>query len=151
MATDNNAESTTVSNEKVENVNATSVTVTQSAVRQITAERVALSNASAKKIDARSAQLEQASVFRLNAENAVFNRSAATFVDANEARLVNVNAVLVRGKTNAVEGDLKTVLHIGEASGNVHAIFDNESAVRFGAALGAALVILGVLARKLFR
>ena len=151
MATDKNAESRTISGEKVDSVNATSVTITQSAVQQITAERVALSQASAKKIEARSAQIEQGSVFKLKAENAVLNRSAATFVDANEARLVNVNAILVRGTTNAVEGDLKTVLHVGEATGNVHAIFDKESAVRFGAALGAALVVLSVLARKLFR
>lgn len=151
MATDNNAESATISGDRADHVQATSVTVTQSAVNQITAERVTLTQGSAKKIDTRSAQLDQASVFRLKAENAVLNRSAATFVDANEARLVNVNTVVIRGNANAVEGDLKAVLHIGDASGNVHTIFDKESAARFGAACGAVLVVLGVLARKLFK
>jgi len=152
MSTDtNDEESKSVTNETFESVNATTVTMSQAAARQITAERLSMTQASAKKIDARSAQLDHSSVFRLKAENAVLNRSAATFVDANEARLVNVNAFIVRGNTNAVEGDLKAVLHIGDASGNVHTILDKNSAMSLGAGFGAATVVLGFLARKLFR
>ena len=152
MSTENNeAASKSATNGSFDNINATSVTMSQAAARQITTERLSMTQASAKKIDARSAQLDHSSVFRLKAENAVLNRSAATFVDANEARLVNVNAFVVRGNTNAVEGDLKTVLHIGEASGNVHAILDKNSAMWLGAGFGAALVALSFLARKLFR
>src|SRR6478735_8585025 len=137
MSTENNeAESKSATNGSFDSINATSVTMSQAA---------------AKKIDARSAQLDHSSVFRLKAENAVLNRSAATFVDAKEARLVNVNAFVVRGNTNAVEGDLKTVLHIGEASGNVHAILDKNGAMWLGAGFGAATIVLGFLARKLFR
>ena len=150
---DNNheAESKSASHGSFDSINATSVTMSQAAARQITTERISMTQASAKKIDARSAQLDHSSVFRLKAENAVLNRSPATFVDANEARLVNVNAFVVRGNTNAVEGDLKTVLHIGDASGNVHAILDKNSAMWLGAAFGAAIVVLGFLARKFVR
>ena len=150
-AKNHEAQSKDATNGSFDSINATSVTMSQAAARQITTERLSMTHASAKKIDARSAQLDHSSVFRLKAENAVLNRSAATFVDANEARLVNVNAVVIRGNTNAVEGDLKTVLHIGAASGNVHAILDTNSAISLGAAFGAAIVVFGFLARKLVR
>jgi len=144
-------DSQTVSNAKVEAINATSVDVRQSAVDQITTERATIHQSSVKQLDTRSAQFEQASVFRMKAENAVLTQSAATFVDADEARLVKCNAIVVRGQTNAVEGDLKTVIHIGPATGNVHAIFDRDGALRFGVGLGAALVALGTLVRKIVR
>lgn len=140
-----------VSNTKVGTVNATSVTIKQSSVDQITTERATVGQTSIKQLDTRSGQFDQSSVFRMKAENVVLNQSAASFVDADEIRLVKCNAIVVRGDTNAVEGDLKTIIHIGEATGNVHTIFDREGALRFGMGLGAALVALGALVRKLVR
>jgi len=141
----------TVSNAKVGEINATSVDMRQSAADQVTSERATIHQSSVKQLETRSAQFDQSSVFRMKAENVVLTQSAATFVDADEARLVKCNAIVVRGGTNAVEGDLKTVIHIGEATGNVHTIFDRDGALRFGLGLGAALVALGTLVRKIVR
>ena len=118
---------------------------------QITVERASIAQSSVKQLDTRSAQFEQSSVFRMKAENVVLTQSAASFVNAGEARLVKCNALVVRGDTNAIEGDLKTVLHIGAASGNVHTIFDRDGALRFGVGLGASLVALGALVRRFVR
>jgi hypothetical protein len=148
---DQTDETQTISNAKVGDVNATSVTIRQASVDQITTERASINQSSVKQLDARSAQFEQSSVFRMKAENVVLTQSAASFVDADEARLVKCNALVVRGDTNAVEGDLKTVIHIGAASGNVHTIFDRDGALRFGLGLGASLVALGALVRKVVR
>lgn len=145
------AETEDVSHGKVGTVNATSVTIKQSTVDQITTERATVGQTSIKQLDTRSGQFDHSSVFRMKAENVVLNQSAASFVDADEVRLVKCNAIVVRGATNAVEGDLKTVIHIGEATGNVHTIFDREGALRFGMGLGAALVALGALVRKIVR
>jgi hypothetical protein len=145
------ADAQTISNAKVGAVNATSVTVRQSSVDQITTERASVAQSSVKQLDTRSAQFEQSSIFRMKAENAVLTQSAASFVDAGEARLVKCNALVVRGTTNAVEGDLKTLIHIGAATGNVHTIFDRDGALRFGVGLGASLVALGALVRRLIR
>jgi hypothetical protein len=144
-------DSRTVSNAKVGEITATSVDIRQSSADHITTERATIHQSSVKQLDARSAQLDQSSVFRMKAENVVLTQSAATFVGADEARLVNCNAIVVRGGTNAVEGDLKTVIHIGEATGNVHTIFDRDGALRFGLGFGAALVALGTLVRKIVR
>lgn len=140
-----------LSNAKVGAVNATSVSIKQSSVDQVTAERATVGQSSIKQLETRSGQFEYSSVFRMKSENAVLTQSAASFIDADEVRMVKCNAIVVRGETNAIEGDLKTVIHIGPATGNVHTIFDREGALRFGMGLGAALVAFGALVRKIAR
>lgn len=151
MSTEESATNRTLEQDRVEAVNATSVEARQSSLGDVTAERASITQSSVKSLEAQSAQFEQSSVFRMHAEHAVINQSAATFVTAGDIRMVKSNALVVRGTTNAVEGDLKTVFFVGEATGNVHTIFDRESALRFGAGLGAVLVVLGTLVRKIFR
>lgn len=140
-----------LSHVKIDDVNGTEVDIRQSSVGSVTTERASVTQASVKQLDTRSAQIEQSSVFKLNAEHAVINQGAATFVTANDIRLVKSNALVVRGKSTVIEGDLKTVIFAGDATGNVHMIFDRDSALRFGAGLGAALVGLTLIVRKLFR
>lgn len=151
MATEEPTEKQSISNASAGDVSGTEVEIRQSSVGSVTAERATITQSSIKQLDTKSAQLEQASAFRLNAEHVVINQAAATFVTANDVRLVKSTALIVRGGTTTVEGDLKTVFFNGDATGNVHMIFDRDSALRFGAGLGAALVALGVIVRKLFR
>lgn len=151
MSTEESSEKQSVSHASVGDVSGTEIEIRQSSVGSVTAERASVTQSSIKQLDAKSAQLEQASAFRINAEHAVINQAAATFVTANDVRMVRSNAIAVRGATNAVEGDLKTVFFNGTATGNVHMIFDRDSALRFGAGLGAALVGLGMIVRKLVR
>jgi len=130
-------------------IEADTVTMDQSSADTVTAQRATVKQSSLKKLDARSAHLDQSSVISLDAENAVFTQSAATLVTAKDVRLVRSNSVVVKGTVNSVEGDLKTVVHIGDATGNVHMIFDRDGALRFGIGVGAALVVLSWLFRKL--
>jgi hypothetical protein len=151
MSNEEPTEKQSVSHAKVDDVNGTDVDIRQSSVGSVTAERATLTQSSVKQLETKSAQLEQASAFRVNAEHVVINQAAATFVTANDIRLVKSNALVVRGATNTVEGDLKAVFFNGDATGNVHMIFNRDSALRFGAGFGAALVGLSVIVRKLFR
>ena len=128
---------------------AESATIDRANVESVTAQRATVKQSSVRNLEARSAHLDQSSVVNLRAENAVFTQSAATIVRADEVRLVRSNSIVVQGAVNSVEGDLKTVFHFGEATGNVHTIFDRDGALRFGIGLGAALVALGWLVRKL--
>jgi len=141
----------TVSGGRVESVQAESVRLEKSSAESIRSERTTIEQSSVKELETGSAQFDRSSVFRMRADNAVISHSAATFVRADEARLVKCNAIFVNGAETTVEGDLKTVLHLGNATGNVHMIFDRDGALRFGLGLGTALVGLGVLARKLFK
>jgi hypothetical protein len=132
-----------------EHTTAESVTIDKSNVDTVTAQRATIKQSSVRHLDARSAHFDQSSVVNMKAENAVFTQSAATIVKANEVRLVRSNSIVVSGTVNSVEGDLKTVFHFGDATGNVHTIFDRDGALRFGVGLGAAFVALGWLVRKL--
>lgn len=140
-----------ISGQKTDEVHAHAVSIRQSSVGSVTTEQATIEQSSVRQLETSSGQFDQSSVFRMKAENAVLSHSAASFVDAQDVRLVKSNALVVRGASNAIEGDLKTVLHIGSATGNVHMIFDRESALGFGFGLGAALVGLGVVVRKLFK
>lgn len=151
MASEETPTKQSVSHVKIDDVNGTEIEIRQSSVGSVTTERATITQSSVKQLDSRSAQIDQASVFRLNADTAVINQGAATFVTANDIRLVKSNALIVRGKSTVVEGDLKTVFFAGEATGNVHMIFDRESALRFGAGLGAVLGGLTLIVRRLFR
>lgn len=137
--------------EKLGSIQAGQISLNRSTADSITSERASFDHSSVKQLETSSAQLDKSSVFQMKAENAVISHSAATFVRANDARLVNSSAIYVNSPNMNVEGDLKTILHIGNATGNVHMIFDKDGALRFGVGLGAALVGLGVLARRLFR
>ena len=137
--------------ERIASVQAEAVSLSKSSADTITSERASFEDSSVRELETGSAQLDRSSVFRMNAENAVISHSSATFVRANELRLAHSNAIYVNGADTTVEGDLKTILHVGNATGNVHMIFDKDGALRFGMGVGAAIVALGVLARRLFR
>ena len=145
------SEHQSISGERMNSVHASSVNLTRSAADSVTSERASFEQSSVKQLETSSAQFDRSSVFRMTADNAVISHSAATFVRADDARLVNCNSIYVSSPEATIEGDLKTVLYNGNATGNVHMIFDKESALRFGVGLGASLVSLGVLARRLFR
>lgn len=151
MTSEETSTKQSVKHASIGDVSGTEIEIRQSSVGSVTSERASITQSSVKQLDTRSAQIDQSSVLKLNADHAVINQGAATFVTAGDIRLVKSNALVVRGKTNVVEGDLKTVIFAGEATGNVHMIFDRESALRFGAGLGAALVALIVIVRKIFR
>jgi hypothetical protein len=144
-------EKRTFSGERAGTIQAGAAHLDKSSAESITSERATIEQSSVKALETSSAQLDRSSVFKMRADNAVISHSAATFVRADDARLVNCNAIFVKGAETTVEGDLKTILHLGNATGNVHMIFDRDGALRFGLGLGASLIALGALARRLFR
>lgn len=130
-------------------VTATTVTLDRSGAEKITADRVSLERSGAKAITAKSVQLDRSGVLSLTSDNSVLHRSSATAVNAREARIVRSNVAILRADSVRVEGELRTLVHIGQACDNVKPVFDAQGALRFGAALGAMLVVGGRLLRLL--
>jgi hypothetical protein len=128
-------------------VNATTVTMDRSGAEQITSERVSLERSGAKSITTKSAQLERSGVLNLTSDNTVLHNSTATVVTTREARIVKSNILFFRADNAKVEGELKTLVHVGQACDNVKPVFDTQGALRFGAALGAMLLLGGRLLR----
>lgn len=131
-------------------ITATTVTLDRSGAEQITAERVTLERSGAKSITTKSSQLEQSGVLDLDAESVVLHKSNATNVRTKEARVVRSNILLFRSEHTTVEGKLRPLVHIGNACDNAKPIFNGSSAIRFGATLGAVLLIGGRIMRALF-
>jgi hypothetical protein len=121
----------------------------RSGAEQITADRVSLEQSGAKTIEAKSAQLERSGVLNLSSEHAVLHDSSAISVSAREARIVKSKILFFRSDTTQVEGELKPLIHIGQACDNVKPVFDGQGAIRFGTALGLVLLIGGRILRRL--
>jgi hypothetical protein len=131
---------------------ATTVTLDRSGAERITAERVALDQSGARTIEARSAQLDRSGAVLLTAERAALNGSSAVVLRAGEVRVVRSKAVVLWAGKTTVEGEVRTLVHVGEACAGVRPVFDGRGALRFGAALGGVLLVGGkVLGRVLGR
>jgi hypothetical protein len=129
-------------------ITATTVSMDRSGAEQITADRVTLQQSGAKSIQTKSAQLERSGVLSLASDHTVLHNSSAIAVKANEARIVKGRILFFRSDTTQVEGELKSLIHIGQACDGVKPMFDGQSALRFGAALGFVLLVFGRLMRK---
>lgn len=131
-------------------IQATTVTLDRSGAEKIEAERVTLDRSGARDIQARSAQLDRSGVALLKSERTVLQQSSAVAVMTSEARLVRTKAVAVVSGNTAVEGNLRTLVHVGPVSGGtVRTLVDPAGAIGFGAALGLVLLLFGRLFRRL--
>jgi hypothetical protein len=132
-------------------VTATTVSMDRSGAEQISAERVTMNRSGAKSIETKSAQLERSGVLNLTSENVVLHNSSATSISTKEARVVKSNIAIFRSERTTVEGELRSLLHIGHACDNVKPVFDAQGAARFGAAFAAVLLIGGRVLRLIRR
>ena len=130
-------------------ITATTVSMEQSGAEQITADRVSMDRSGAKSIATKSAQLDRSGVLSLNSDHTVLQKSSAMAINAKDARIVRSNVLVFRSGSTTVEGELRTLIHIGNACDNVKPVFGGADAARFGAALGLVLLIGGRLLRRL--
>ncbi len=130
-------------------VTATTVTMEQSGAEQITADRVTMDHSGAKSIVTKSAQLDRSGALSLQSDHTVLQKSSAMAIVAKEARIVRSKVLFFRSDNTTVEGELKTLVHVGNACDNVKPVFSGADAARFGAALGLVLLIGGRLLRRL--
>lgn len=130
---------------------ASSVDMDRSGAEQITAERVSMTRSGAKSLEAKSAQLDNSGVLNLTAVNAVLHKSSSVALTAKTARIVKSRVVILRSESTTVEGELRPLVHIGQACDNVKPVLDGNGALRFGAALGATLLIGSRILRLIFR
>jgi hypothetical protein len=129
-------------------ITAATVSMDRSGAEQITADRVSLQQSGAKSIQTKSAQLERSGVLALASDHSVLHNSSAIAVKTSEARIVKSRILFFRSDTTRVEGELKSLIHIGQACDGVKPVFDGQGALRFGAALGFVLIVFGRLMRQ---
>ncbi|HEY8448477.1 MAG TPA: hypothetical protein VIL01_15355 [Thermomicrobiales bacterium] len=129
-------------------VQATTVTLERSGAERIEAERLTMDRSGAREIAAKSAQLDRSGVMVLKSDRAVLHGTSAVAVGAQEARIVRSMAGVVVSGNTTVEGELRTLVHVGPTEGNVRTLIDPVGAAGFGAAFGLAVVMGGRLLRR---
>lgn len=129
-------------------ITATSVSMDRSGAEQITADRVSLQQSGAKSIQTKSAQLDRSGVLRLSSDNTVLHDSSAISVKTREARVIKGRILVFSSETTRVEGELKPLIHIGQACEGVKPVLDGQGALKLGAALGFVLLVFGRLLRQ---
>jgi hypothetical protein len=129
-------------------VEAANVRMERSGAEQVSGQRVLMERSGARTVEARSAQLDRSGVLVLQSERAVLHRGTALAVTANEARVVRSTVGAVVAGQATVEGELRTLLHVGPVTGSVRTLLDPAGAAAAGAGFGL-VVLLGALLRRL--
>lgn len=136
---------------EADNVTGEHIVMDQAGAETITADRVTMTRSGAREIEAKSAQLDQSGVLELEADNAVLLNSTAAVVVAAKARIVGGKVGVLVSPSTTVEGSMRTLIHVGEATGDVKAAFDAKGAMAFGAGCALALLVVRGLLGRLFR
>jgi hypothetical protein len=133
------------------NVDATTVSMDRAGAEQVTAERVVMTNSGARTVEARSAQVDRSGILAVRSDKAVFSNSTALAVATKEARIVRSRVFALKTDRATIESGVKVAIYAGPADDHVRPLADIRGAAAFGAGLGAALLLLGALLRRVFR
>jgi hypothetical protein len=132
-------------------VQATMVTMDRAGAEQVTAERVVMTNSGARSVEARSAQVDRSGILAVRSEKAVFSNSTAIAIATEEARIVRSRVLMLKADRATIEAGTKVAIYAGPADEKVQPLADIRGAAAFGAGLGAVLLLLGSLLRRILR
>ncbi|HEU4792077.1 MAG TPA: hypothetical protein VFS96_00295 [Nitrolancea sp.] len=137
---------TELSGEEADRVEGELVVLQRSGAEKINAERVKLEQSGARTIDARSIRMDQSGTLTMKGERVVLENGTAGLISAGSVRMVRSQTILITAQKAQME-DSRALILIGKAEGNVQATFTLPTAAAFGAALGVAFAIIGVILR----
>ena len=132
-------------------VHATTVTMDRAGAERVSAERVVMTNSGARTVEARSAQVDRSGILAVRSDKAVFSNSTAIAVATDEARIVRSRVLMLKTDRAMIEAGAKVAIYAGPADENMRPLADIRGAAAFGAGLGAVLLLLGSLLRRVFR
>jgi hypothetical protein len=132
-------------------VQATTVTMDRAGAERVSAERVVMTNSGARTVEARSAQVDRSGILAVRSDKAVFSNSTAIAVATEEARIVRSRVLMLKTDRAMIEAGAKVAIYAGPADENMRPLADIRGAAAFGAGLGAVLLLLGSLLRRVFR
>ena len=132
-------------------VQATTVAMERAGAEQVTAERVVMTNSGARTVEARSAQVDRSGILAARADKAVFSNSTAIAIVTDEARIVRSRVFMLKADRATIEPGSNIAIYAGPAGEAMRPLVDVRGAAAFGAGLGAVLLLLGSLLRRIFR
>ena len=132
-------------------VRAATVTMDCAGAEQVSAERVVMTNSGARTVEARSAQVERSGILAVRSDKAVFSNSTAITIATEEARIVRSRVFMLKADRATIEAGAQVAIYAGPPGENMRPLADVRGAAAFGAGLGAVLLLLGSLLRRVFR
>jgi hypothetical protein len=132
-------------------VQATMVAMERAGAEHVSAERVVMTNSGARTVGARSAQVDRSGILAMRSDKAVFSNSTAIAIATEEARIVRSRVFILKADRATIESGAKVAIYAGPVDEKIQPLADVRAAAAFGAGLGAALLLLGSLLRRVFR
>jgi hypothetical protein len=132
-------------------IRANQVSMDRAGAERITADRVIMTNSGARSIDADSAQIDRSGILTVRADKAVFSNTTTFAVATNEARITRSNVFALKTGVATFEGEVNVAVYAGPPADGMRPLLDAPAAAAFGAGLGAALLLLGGLLRRIIR
>ena len=132
-------------------VHATMVTMERAGAEQVTAERIVMTNSGARTVEARSAQVDRSGILAVHSDKAVFSNSTAIAIATEEARIVRSRVLMLKADRATIEAGAQVAIYAGPAGENMRPLTDVRGAAAFGVGLGAVLLLLGPLLRRVLR
>jgi hypothetical protein len=132
-------------------VHAAMVTMERAGAEQVTAERIVMTNSGARTVEARSAQVDRSGILAVRSDKAVFSNSTAIAIATEEARIVRSRVLMLKADRATIEAGANVAIYAGPAGENMRPLADVRGAAAFGAGLGAVLLLLGPLLRRVLR
>ena len=132
-------------------VHATTVTMDRAGTEQVTAERIVMTNSGARSVEARSAQVDRSGILAVRSDKAVFSNSTAIAIATEEARIVRSRVVMLKADRATIEAGTRVAIYAGPADEKLRPLTDVRGAAAFGAGLGAVLLLLGPILRRVLR
>ena len=133
------------------NVDATTVSMERAGAEQVTAARVVMTNSGARTVEARSAQVDRSGILAVRSDKAVFSNSTAIAIATQEARIVRSRVFALKADQATIESGARVAIYAGPMDESIRPLADIRAAAAFGAGLGAVLLVLGSLLRRVFR
>jgi hypothetical protein len=130
-------------------IHADQVNMERAGAEHITAERVVMTNSGARTVEARSAQVDRSGILAVKSEKSVFSTSTIVAVSTQEARIVRSPVLLLKADRATIEGDARIGVYAGPLGETIRPLVDGRGAAAFGAGIGAALVLLSALLRRM--
>jgi hypothetical protein len=143
------AEATELLHADAGTIEADRVTIEQSSAGSINADNVSINRSAIKSVSAQTATLTQSAALRFNGSDTAFHDSALGFVSAERVDVYDSTIGVLYGPVTISEGSPRVLLHLGPTDSSVRPVLNAQSALGLGAGVGASLVILSRLLRRL--
>ncbi|RIK43479.1 MAG: hypothetical protein DCC58_09550 [Chloroflexi bacterium] len=143
-------QATEVTQAELSDVRGETVVLDRSGAERIEAQSVTMERSGAQTIDAGAVQMNRSGVVALGSDSSVLQHSTAVQVVAEDVTLTDSKVVwLLSERTNAT--NVAAILFSGAVDGDMRTVFTPKSAAVFGAACGAAAVVLQLAIRRFTR